>query len=322
MVAAVSLMLLCAAGGSVVEEFDHEVEPGKPAVHFRLELDPGHEGGGEATRLRVRAPGNRELVIDNPDGWIPYEGGPKAIAEAFRGVEAPRPGPSRFLLFARAGPGAPALALIRSYAYASDAERLHIVGFGRGGRPALVFDQQLDLEAWADLDGDGIPELVGRPCRSEVIGQGHTYAPVVVFKFPSGGLARARLSMSLSERRARLLGRAWAGTSCRSDFLVKWLPARPGEVVVDRRGTTVAVGDPRPPMAGPGPRVPVDEGAKPLLPASFAGLSSQRPVREIVERLGPAHAETGSGLCIFVWRVGHSNAVQGPIRSLRSTWRC
>ena len=50
-------------------------------------------------------------------------------------------------------------------------------------------------------------------------------------------------------------------------------------------------------------RVAVDGTAKPLPPKSFEGIDETMTLGQIFDRLGPSHRETGSGLCIFVWRV-------------------
>lgn len=38
-------------------------------------------------------------------------------------------------------------------------------------------------------------------------------------------------------------------------------------------------------------------------PGSFNGINESLSLGQIVDRLGPASEVTGSGLCIFVWRV-------------------
>ncbi len=49
-------------------------------------------------------------------------------------------------------------------------------------------------------------------------------------------------------------------------------------------------------------RVVVDSTATPLPPSSFEHIDETLTLGQIVERLGPSHRKTGSGLCIFVWR--------------------
>ncbi len=53
----------------------------------------------------------------------------------------------------------------------------------------------------------------------------------------------------------------------------------------------------------PPARVVVDPAAKPVSPKQLQGVDEKMSLAQIVRRLGPPHHETGSGLCIFVWRV-------------------
>jgi hypothetical protein len=51
------------------------------------------------------------------------------------------------------------------------------------------------------------------------------------------------------------------------------------------------------------PAIPlVVPGARPLPPKAFEGVTDQMTLGQIIERLGPPHQQTGSGLMIFVWR--------------------
>jgi hypothetical protein len=51
------------------------------------------------------------------------------------------------------------------------------------------------------------------------------------------------------------------------------------------------------------PATVVEPTAKPLPPELFRGVDEKMTLAQILDRLGPPHRETGSGLCIFVWRV-------------------
>ncbi len=53
----------------------------------------------------------------------------------------------------------------------------------------------------------------------------------------------------------------------------------------------------------PATKVVVDPTAKPLSPRQLQDIDEKMSLAEIVGRLGPPHHETGSGLCVFVWRV-------------------
>jgi hypothetical protein len=216
----------------VVEEFDFSWSATTPRYHFRFELDPRHDGGGECTRLVVTAPGTQTLVVDNPDGWVPFRSSDAASASAYQTLATRNIGPSRFALILRPTPRAedPPVVFIRSWGYASNAERLHVLGFARSGAPVVLLNREFELDQLADLDGDGYPELAGWPTLSERFGPGlQSYDPPVVYMVPRPIGAPASLDLALSEAYAKKHYYGWVGLERRDRFVVVLRPPDGGK---------------------------------------------------------------------------------------------
>jgi len=56
-------------------------------------------------------------------------------------------------------------------------------------------------------------------------------------------------------------------------------------------------------LAGLRPSEVVDAAARPLPPEAFEAIDPTMTARRIMQQLGPAQRQRGSGLCIYVWQV-------------------
>lgn len=217
-----------------VTEFDYTWKENQPALHFKLELPEGYKDPGDFTRIRIQAPGRPEFLLDNEDGWIPYN------------YKEPRSGiynrlreqnlvSSEYVLVlpGSAQKGDPPLLLLHSWGYASDPERLHVIGFQPTGQPIVLFNDELDLVDLIDLDGDGYPEIVGRPCFSQGFGDGLlTYDPLHVYSVPHPVTSTATLSLPLSEAYNLKHYYGWAGPDCSEKLAVVLHPPSGGKPII------------------------------------------------------------------------------------------
>ena len=90
----------------------------------------------------------------------------------------------------------------------SDPYGLTLVGFDSTGYPRLLFRQEFELVDVTDLDGDGAPELVGRPSIPQAYGKcSATYDPYAVYRLSAG---KPRYDEALS-RRYNEAHYVWAG---------------------------------------------------------------------------------------------------------------
>ena len=108
------------------------------------------------------------------------------------------------------------------WAYGSDPGSLHILALDRTGYPVGVFSSDtFGLMALADTDGDGACEIIGKHSLSHLWGTCFsTYDPYSVYRLPSSGIGKARLSLELSKKYNLKHYYGWAGPHGREDIAV------------------------------------------------------------------------------------------------------
>ena len=211
-----------------MEEFDFDW-PGKgmPA-HFKLER---HTGQQEPSRLTIRIKGHKDFVLNNDDGWVEYQTDFQP-EEKFLKINK-NLGTSKFVLFLPVTDGLPPLAFLPSMDYASDPERLHVIGLDAAGDPKLLFNQIFHVFELADLDGDGTKEMAGLPCFTQTSGPDlQTYDPLHVYKLETTPKPELELSLPLSQDYNLKHYYGWAGPDCSEDLAVVMHPPGGGKPVI------------------------------------------------------------------------------------------
>lgn len=117
--------------------------------------------------------------------------------------------------------GRPMLVMF-GWAYGSDPGSLHVLSLDRSGYPTNVFSSEtFELAAIKDLDGDGISELVGKHCLSQLWGTCFsTYDPFSVYRLSQTTSGKARLSLPLSRKYDEKNYYGWAGPTCSEEIAV------------------------------------------------------------------------------------------------------
>lgn len=117
--------------------------------------------------------------------------------------------------------GRPAL-VVFGWAYASDPGSLRVLLLGKTGYPTSVFSSDtFYLAALQDIDGDGMSEIIGGHCLSQLWGTCFsTYDPYSVYHLPVSGEGKATLSLELSRRYNLKNYYGWAGPRCSEDLAV------------------------------------------------------------------------------------------------------
>jgi hypothetical protein len=203
-------------------------------VHFKLELPEGYRRPGNFIRLHIQVTGQPDFVVDNQDGWVEYntQNDPSEVYEHLKNQNLVN---SKYVLVLAASSrkSDPPLILLRSWAYGSDAERLHVIGFMDTGKPTLLLNEELDLLELADLDSDGAVEIAGQPCLSQLFGAGlMTYDPLHVYKIPHPITGPAILSIPLSKNYNLRHYYGWAGPDCSEKLAVVLHPPGGGKPVI------------------------------------------------------------------------------------------
>jgi len=212
---------------TAVEEFDFDwLGKGTPA-HFKLER---HTGQQEPSRLTIQIKGHKDFVLSNDDGWVEYETDFQP-QENFLKINK-NLGTSKFVLFLKVTNGLPPFAFLTSLDYASDPERLHVIGLDVGD-PKLLFNQIFHLAQLDDLDGDGMKEMVGLPCFSQSWSDNLlTYDPLHVYKLETTPKPELKLSLPLSQDYNLKHYYGWAGPDCSEDLAVVLHPPGGGKPVI------------------------------------------------------------------------------------------
>jgi len=173
-------------------------------------------------RVRVRVPGRKDFTVVDDRGPAPFVpvrdaamGAPKAL------IPRSLPDSARVLVLPLHGAGGTTVFALFGWAYASDPGQLTLVGFDSTGYPRLLFREEFDLADVTDLDGDGTPEIVGKPSLSEHTGEcTTTYDPFAVYRL-SAGKARYDLALSKKYNEAHYV---WAGPKMSEKIEVKTCP--------------------------------------------------------------------------------------------------
>lgn len=197
------------------------------SVPASRDQDPDH-------RIRIRVPGRPDFTVVDDRGPGPFV----AVREALRFADphtVPRdlPDSARLLSITLPTGGAP-LMLAFGYAYASDPFQLIILGLDRTGYPKLLFREDFDLRAIADVDGDGRADLVGRATVPQGLGQCvATYDPFAVYRLGVRSDAMPNYDLALS-RTYNLAHYVWAGPKTSEEIEVRGCP--PGKLQsIERR---------------------------------------------------------------------------------------
>jgi hypothetical protein len=198
----------------------------------KFTFDDHSEDPGDFKRVRIQVPGRKEVVITNKTGWVKW----RSESDWLRPdtLSAREDAKSDYALFLPVSPGRSLLVLI-GYGYASSPGSLHVLELTETDEPRLVlYKEELGLDHLVDLDGDGIKELVGYPCLSQVWGHDFlTYDPLHVYKLPpKPGIGNALLSLDLSKKYNLKHYYGWAGPDCSEDIAVVQHPPGGGKPVI------------------------------------------------------------------------------------------
>lgn len=205
-----------------MEEFDYQWKADRPATHFKLEIPEGYDDPGDFIRIHIQPKGRAEFVLNNDDGWVEYSD-PK-YPDVYGKLKEHNLVQSKYVLILPYSkkPDERPLVFLRSWGYASSPERVHIIGSQPSGDPFLLFNQEFFLVDFTDVDGDGVNEIVGKPCLGEGVGSigshAGTYSPYQVYKIETPIVKTAVLSASLTEQYTRQMYDGYAGPECSDEY--------------------------------------------------------------------------------------------------------
>jgi hypothetical protein len=207
---------------NTVEEFDYQWKANQPSIHFKMEIPDKYNDPGDFIRIHIQPQGRPDFVLSNDDGWMEYNYG-RHVKDFFEESEKRNLVQSKYVLIlpASKNPDDSPLILLRSWGYASNPDRLHIIGLQPSGDPLLLFNDEFYLEDLSDMDGDGVAEVIGLPCFSEGLAKGvRTYAPYQVYKIAFPIQKLVGLSIPLTEQYTKQKYDGWAGPECSQKHVI------------------------------------------------------------------------------------------------------
>lgn len=213
-------VLSCNAQGQWKQVAVHRFDwagPGQTAT-FILE-NPANPNVGDFTRLRIRTHGHPEFVLTDEDGLVNFR--KENCSFHFEFCKRKNLITSNYLLLFPVAGKKPVLFLF-GWAYASSPGSLHAIAIGEDGSPREIFSvKEFDLYDFLDVNSDGLPEIIGKKCLSESMGNDLlTYDPYSVFRLPKAPATKAVYSLSLSKTYNLKHYYGWAGPHCREDVAV------------------------------------------------------------------------------------------------------
>jgi hypothetical protein len=220
-----------------VEEFSYKWSAAQPAANFKMGLPEGYNDPGDFIRVRIKVGSHPEFVLDNNDGWVEYNNQDEK-SEFYAKAQKQNLTDSKYVLIlpSAADKTGPPLIFLRSWGYASNAERLHVISFNSSGESITLLNTELDMTDLVDLDGDGNLEIVGNPWRSESFGHDlETYSPYYVYTLSRPIGLPARVSVELSKRYNEKHYYGWAGLKPAEKLVVVLHPPGGGKPVIMRQ---------------------------------------------------------------------------------------
>lgn len=199
---------------------------GKPFT-FILDVPKNWNVGGDFSRLRIQLKGGRVFVLQNKDGWTKLDEQDVATQLLRKNLVQ-----SRHLLFVPDGsdPRKPPLLFLFGWPYGSSPGSLHALRLEEGTPRVIFFRKEYSLTDFTDLNGDGIPEIVGKKCLSQEWGSGFlTYDPFTVYTLPRRGAKSAQLSIPLSKQYNLQHYYGWAGPNCSEEIAIVLHPPKGGK---------------------------------------------------------------------------------------------
>ena len=232
----------CKSGGSSgflqpgwkpVETFQFDWNDDGVPDTFVLENSADVEEPGSAKRLRVRLSGQPDFMLETEEAWVRYGTGINDGNGSFAQQDLVNSQYALFLPMSTSNKKR-ALLFLMGQPVGSTPGRLQVLQIDDEGSPKVVFyDEQFDLVDFTDLDGDGYPEIVGKPCFEQLREDGtETYAPFQAYKTPRDGSPKATMSTGMSATYNRLHYYGWAGPECSEELVIVKNPPAGGNPLI------------------------------------------------------------------------------------------
>lgn len=176
---------------------------------------PAADRSEDAPRLRIKGPAGRGFALVLPGGLDKIQDKKLTADNLIK---------SSYLYLTpklKDAQGRPML-VVFGWAHGSNPGSLGVLALDKTGHPTSVFRSgTFEIAALQDIDGDGLSEIIGVHCLSQLWGTCFsTYDPYSVYHLPVSGEGKATLSLELSKQYNLKHYYGWAGPRCREDVAV------------------------------------------------------------------------------------------------------
>jgi hypothetical protein len=216
-----------------IESFKYrQEERGGTERNFVLESPLKPDMKESFTRLRIQTVGQPEFVLTNEYAWwIKPTASSKWFSRRKNAVDSQYVFGLRTLIG-----GIPhTLLFLIGWPFGSSPGSLHILDLIDDKAPVVILrKEELELLDIRDVNGDGIPEIVGAPCLSQEWGD-HllTYDPIHVYALQKDR-PEATLSIPLSRAYNEKHYYGWVGPQCSEDWAIVLRPPSGGKPIIMR----------------------------------------------------------------------------------------
>jgi len=221
------------SGWNQVEAFQFDWNGDGVLDNFYLENPAEVQEPGSFKRIRIQLSGQPEFTLENEDYWTRFGPG---INEGDSSFNHQNLANSQYVLFLpfSTSDRKRSLLFLAGLPAGNTPGRLQVLQVDEDGSPKVVFYQdEFDLEDFVDLNGDGYPEIVGKPCFEKKLENGlETYAPFQAYEVPRDLGGKVILSMGMSGTYNRLHYYGWAGPYCSDDLVILKNPPAGGNPLI------------------------------------------------------------------------------------------
>lgn len=215
-----------------VQTLDYDWAGDGNAYQFTLLIPDPWDDAGEFTKLQITRHGKLVYELTDPSGLVNYQ---DEIDSEMKKQAKGNLLPSRYLLMLPIkGNSAKPVILVFGWAYGSSPGSLHVIALSKDGIPKeILYRENFEVTALADLNHDSRMELIGKPCYSEEFGPKLlTYDPYQVLSFGNITDAPMALDLPLTKDYNNKNYYGWAGPDCREDVAVVLHPPGQGKPVI------------------------------------------------------------------------------------------
>jgi len=157
-------------------EFDWNIDGKKDKII--LEIPKKWNDPGDFHKVRIKISGKPEFTLENMDGWVIID----TSWPGLKNIPAISQMSNKYFLVSPITETESALLLV-GVGYASNPSKLTVITL-KNDYPEVIFNDEMDIYKYTDMNNDSIPDFILRPWLGEVYGPDNrfeSYVPLFVY---------------------------------------------------------------------------------------------------------------------------------------------